>query len=54
MTKYGLLKAAEDARAETKAALQLVYDKLTQTAKKQIIKNEEVKTLFDRHGIKYE
>ena len=39
---------------DTRTALQTVYDALNPGQKKQIIKNEAVKTLFDRYGVAYE
>lgn len=40
-------------KAETKAALQTVYDALNHGQQKQIVKNEQVKALFDRYGVDY-
>ena len=42
---------AEAVYAETKQALQTVYDALNQGQQKKILKNEEVKALFDKYGI---
>lgn len=39
---------------ETQKALQTMYDALNQGQQKQIVKNEEVKALFDRYGVVYE
>lgn len=39
---------------ETKTALQTVYDALNQGQKKQIVKDEGVRALFDRYGVVYE
>ncbi len=39
---------------DTTESLQTVYDALNQGQRKQIIKNEKVKTLFDRYGVEYE
>ncbi len=39
---------------ETKNALQTMYDALNQGQQKKIVKNEDVKALFDRYGISYE
>lgn len=38
---------------ETQAALQTMYDALNHGQQKQIIKNEQVKALFDRYGVNY-
>lgn len=53
MTKKELIAAVEAAKAETKSALQTVYDALNKGQQKQIVKNETVKTLFDRYGVEY-
>ena len=53
MTKNELNAAVEEARAETKAALQTVYDALNQGQQKQIVKDEKVKALFDLYGVEY-
>lgn len=54
MTKTLLDKAVETAKNETKNALQTVYDTLNQGQQKKILKNEEVKNLFDFYGVEYE
>lgn len=36
-----------------KNALQTMYDALNQGQQKKIIKNQEVKELFDRYGVEY-
>lgn len=46
-------EAAEVIFADTKDALQTVYDSLNQGQKKQIVKVEKVKELFDRYGVEY-
>ena len=53
MNKGYLTKAVNDAKAETKIALQTVYDALNQGQQKKILKNEKVKEAFDRFGVKY-
>lgn len=53
MTRKELIDAVDAAKAETKNALQTVYDALNQGQQKQIVKNEAVKTLFDRYGVEY-
>ena len=40
-------------KEETKVALQLVYDTLNQGQQKKILKNEDIKKLFDRYGVEY-
>lgn len=54
MKKAELTAAVEAARAETKKALQTVYDSLNHGQQKQIVKDEAVKKLFDLYGVKYE
>ena len=54
MTKNELTAAVETARAETKAALQTVYDAMNQGQQKKIVKDEKVKALFDLYGVEYE
>lgn len=45
--------AAESVAADTKTALQTVYDALNQGQQKKILKNAQVKALFDRYGVAY-
>lgn len=51
MDKATLNKAVEVCKAETKNALQTVYDALNQGQQKKILKDESVKELFDRYGV---
>ncbi len=53
MNKAKLNAAVDICKAETKAALQTVYDALNQGQQKKIIKDEAVKALFDRYGVEY-
>ena len=53
MTKTELTVAVDVAKSETKTALQTVYDSLNQGQQKKIVKDEAVKTLFDRYGVEY-
>ena len=53
MKKSELTAAIEAVKTETKNALQTMYDELNQGQQKKIIKNESVKTLFDRYGVEY-
>ena len=41
------------AKVEARNALQLLWDNVNKGQKKQIIKNEEVKEMFDRFGVNY-
>ena len=54
MRKEELKTAVEVAKTETKNALQTVYDALNQGQQKKILKNEDVKALFDLYGVEYE
>lgn len=54
MTKTELDSAVATAKAETKEALQTVYDALNQGQQKKIVKDEKVKALFDLYGVEYE
>jgi Fe2+ or Zn2+ uptake regulation protein len=54
MKKNELTEAVATAKAETKAALQTVYDALNQGQQKKILKDEAVKELFDRYGVEYD
>lgn len=53
MKKDVLIKKTDAVINETKDALQLVYDGLNNGQKKKILKNEDVKALFDRYGVEY-
>ena len=53
MTKKQLTEAVRTAKAETKEALQTVYDSLNQGQQKKIVKDEKVKNLFDLYGVDY-
>lgn len=54
MKKSELKERTDKAVNETKSALQTVYNALNAGQKKQIVKAESVKTLFDRYGVEYE
>ena len=51
MTKKDLITAVENAKAETKSALQTVYDAMNKGQQNKIVKGEAVKALFDRYGV---
>ena len=53
MTKEELRTATNAAKAETRNALQIVYDSLNQGQQKKIVKDEAVKKLFDLYGVQY-
>lgn len=52
MEKQELTKAVEEAKAETRDALQTVYDALNQGQQKKLLKDEKVKAYFDLYGVK--
>lgn len=53
MTKKELIASVENAKVETKSALQTVYDALNHGQQKKIVKEESVKSLFDLYGVEY-
>ena len=53
MNKNHLAKAVNEAKADTKTALQTVYDALNQGQQKKIVKNDVVKALFNLYGVEY-
>ncbi|WP_407384978.1 hypothetical protein [Ruminococcus sp.] len=54
ISKEKLTENVVKVKGETKAALQTMYDTLNQGQKKKVVKNAEVKALFDRYGVDYE
>lgn len=54
MTQYELETAVEAAKAETKTAIETMYQALNQGQRKQIVKNEKVERLFERHGVAHD
>ena len=53
MRKTELTAAVEKAKAETRSALQTVYDALNSGQQKKIVKDEAVKKLFDLYSVEY-
>lgn len=53
MTRKELIAAVENAKSETKIALQTVYDSMNHGQQKKIVKDKAVKELFDRYGVEY-
>lgn len=45
--------AAESKKAETREALQTVFNALNQGQRKKLLKDEKVKALFDLYGVEY-
>ena len=46
-----IIEQARAMRAETKAALQTVYEALNQGQQKKLLKDDAVKALFERYGV---
>ena len=53
MTTIELIDAVENAKAETKSALQIVYDSMNQGQRKKLVKDDAIKSLFNRYGVEY-
>ena len=53
MKKVNLDRAVDTAKTETRDALQTMYDAMNHGQRKQIVKDEAVKALFDRYGVEY-
>lgn len=54
ISKEKLQQNVNKTKGETKTALQTIYDALNQGQQKKVVKNPEVKALFDRYGVEYE
>lgn len=52
MTRTALFERVDAHIVQTRDALQTVYDALNQGQQKKIVKNEAVKALFDRFGVR--
>lgn len=53
MKREDLFNKVAAVKTETKNALQTMYNALNKGQQNKILKNEEVKALFDRHGVEY-
>lgn len=53
MKKTDLIAAVKAVKDETRDALQTMYDALNPGQRKQIVKDADVKKLFDRYGVDY-
>ena len=53
MKREDLFNKVTAVKTETKNALQTMYDALNKGQQNKILKNKEVKALFDRHGVVY-
>lgn len=54
MTRNTLHTAVDTAKEEMLTALQTVYDSLNSGQKKKLVRDEKVKALLDRYGVKYD
>ena len=54
MTKEELETKTENVISETKNAIEIMYNALNQGQRKQIVKNEQVKKLFDQYKVDYD
>lgn len=53
MTKEELTIAVENAKSNTREALQKVFNELNNGQQKKLLKNEAIKALFDLYGVEY-
>ena len=53
MRKNELQQKVAELKAETQTALQAVFDELNQGQQNKLLKNEDIKALFDRYGVQY-
>ena len=51
MNKDTLNEAVKACKAETKEALQTVYNELNNGQQKKLLKNENIKALFERYEV---
>lgn len=51
MNKDTLNEAVKACKAETKEALQTVYDELNNGQQKKLLKSENIKALFERYEV---
>ena len=54
MKKAELIVAVQTVKDETWKALQTMYDAMNPGQRKQIVKDEAVRKLFDLYGVEYE
>ena len=53
MKRQDLFNKVAAIKSETQTALQTMYDALNKGQQKKIVKNKNVKDLFDRYGVTY-
>ena len=51
MKRQDLFNKVTAVKAETKAALQLIYSELNHGQQNKLLKNEKVKALLERYGV---
>lgn len=54
MKKKHLTEAVSAHKSATRDALQLLFDNVNKGQRKQLVKREEIKELFDRFGVNYD
>ena len=54
MTKKELDEKTQDVINETQEALQTLFNEVNKGQRKQLVKKENIKKLFDRYGVTYE
>lgn len=54
MNKNELKKAIDNRKLTTKEALQLLWDNVNKGQKNKILKNQEVKDMFDLYQVEYD
>ena len=53
MNKKVLNDRVAKVKSDTQVALQTLYDNINKGQQKQLVKNPEIKDLFDRYGVEY-
>lgn len=53
MKREDLFNKVAAVKSDIKDALQLVFNELNHGQQKKILKNENIKALFDRYGVEY-
>lgn len=53
MNKQLLKERVEQAKTDTGSALQTLFDNVNKGQRKQLVKRQEIKELFDRYGVDY-
>lgn len=53
VNKQLLKERVEQAKTDTGSALQILFDNVNKGQRKQLVKRQEIKELFDRYGVDY-